>query len=229
MPPSQPTPPPVPPALDFNFYASGLNFGFPPKQEVLVAPRFDGSDPGSTPSHLSQNSPYVPFNPGAMPGFDFMSMAPAATQPPPPPPPAQQSLPESRLGSPGVDQDILGPEEITNPLGALSNMAGLVEAAVERAREEESPGDRPLKRLRFEPIEATPPLGPTITETQHLPPVGPKRRRGKKLHIHAYPDAVTEGYVSEQEGRDLMRMSVFDANEGSRQILLGIIELCALL
>lgn len=47
------------------------------------------------------------------------------------------SLPPSRAGSVGPE-DILAPEEIINPLGAMSNMAGLVEAAVERAKEEQA-------------------------------------------------------------------------------------------
>jgi hypothetical protein len=183
----------------FDLFSLGQNFGFPPKQEVTMPM---GSDPGSTPSHLSQTSPFNPFNPATFHGFDFNGLAPQLP-PPVPPPPEPQSFSASRIGSP-VDKDILAPEDITNPLGALSSMAGLVEAAVDRAREEAGePEGRPMKRLRFSPIE---PSGPLIAETQHLPAGGSKKRRGKKLHIHAYPDAVTEGLVSEQEGREMMRM-----------------------
>lgn len=52
-------------------------------------------------------------------------------------PTRHMSLPPSRAGSMGPP-DIFGPEEIINPLGEMSNMAGLVEAAVERAREEQA-------------------------------------------------------------------------------------------
>lgn len=202
--PSQPMPqviPPAPAPIDFSMFTAGQNFGFPPKQEIML----HGSDPGSTPSHRSHPSPYVPMmmesgilNP-SMPGLpqDFFR------QP-------VMSVPESRLGSPGADQDILGPEEITNPLGALSNMAGLVEAAVERAREEQSSplkldnDVRPVKRARFNPEE---PSGPVIVEEMHTALTsGPKKKRGKRTHIHAYPDAVAEGYLTEQEGRDLMQL-----------------------
>lgn len=103
---------------------------------------------------------------------------------------AYMSLPPSRAVSESPD-DILAPEEIINPLGALSNMAGLVEAAVERAKEEQgSPVD-----LRQRPTQS----GPSITENQ-----GPKKR--KRVHIHAYPDAVGEGLVSDSEGRELVKM-----------------------
>ena len=137
-----------------------------------------------------------------------MPIMPAELQNPQPTLPAI-SIPPSRLGSPGADEDILGPEEITNPLGALDNMAGLVEAAVERAREEQSPlkrpseskDERPVKKTRFSPEH---PSGPIITEAQNLPPT--RKRRSKRTHIHAYPDAVSEGYVSEAEGRELMAM-----------------------
>ena len=210
-PPPPPPPPPLPlHPVDFSLFTSNQNFGFPPKQEILIAPRFDGSEPGSTPSYRSQASPYVPLDAfkhiGGMPGLpvDFLRAAPSVPL---------QSLPPSRLGSPGADQDILAPEEITNPLGALSNMAGLVEAAVERAREEGTPLKRPMeavpdmpyKKARFDHDE---PLGPTITETQNLAPSGSRKGKGKRTHIHAYPDAVSEGYISEDEGKELLQMSV---------------------
>jgi len=205
--PSQPMPPviaPPPAPIDLSMF-TGQNFGFPPKQEILLP--IHGSDPGSTPSYRSQPSPYVPMMnesgriSSSMPALplDFFRQPVV-------------SVPESRLGSPGADQDLLAPEEITNPLGALSNMAGLVEAAVERAREEQlspakrtadvlDPG-RPIKKTRFSPEE---PSGPVIIEDAQIAG-GPKRKRVKRTHIHAYPDAVAEGYLTEQEGRELMQM-----------------------
>ncbi|ADV20422.1 Hypothetical protein CGB_B4500C [Cryptococcus gattii WM276] len=155
-------------------------------------------------------------------------------------PTRHMSLPPSRAGSMGPP-DIFGPEEIINPLGEMSNMAGLVEAAVERAREEQAaqstgkaptPGDPGSgkrgaadmerdqssddkeglsKKTRFAspPPESPPPLGPTVIETQNLPPraivpgLWPIPRR---LHQHAYPDVVTAGYVSEEEGKELMQI-----------------------
>ncbi|OCF71780.1 hypothetical protein I204_07843 [Kwoniella mangroviensis CBS 8886] len=142
------------------------------------------------------------------------------------------SLPPSRAGSMGPE-DILGPEEIINPLGEMSNMAGLVEAAVERAREEQAisgstNGETPMKRsgsdmkrsgsgnedkkatkrARFVPPHPVA-YGPVIYENQNLPPiaVGPGYKAGpKRQHIHAFPDAVTEGLVSEEEGREMLKI-----------------------
>jgi hypothetical protein len=104
----------------------------------------------------------------------------------------------------------------------MSNMAGLVEAAVERAREDaaeavkkENPNGKrpaegentdPVKKSRFSPTE---PSGPTVVETQQLPwKGGPSKgkSRAKRKHIHAYPDAVAEGLVSEEEGREMMAL-----------------------
>jgi len=139
------------------------------------------------------------------------------------------SLPPSRAGSEGPD-DILAPDEIINPLGSMSNMAGLVEAAVERAREERgrasaSPvaakrmsvdssdhamDERGLKKARFSsnPTSGGTPA-PAVVEAQGLPqtlaPSKPKSKR-KKTHTHAYPDCVDEGIVSEEEARELMGM-----------------------
>lgn len=125
------------------------------------------------------------------------------------------SLPPSRGGSVTPD-DILAPEEIINPLGNMTNMAGLVEAAVHRARNErESVGGADLGlgdegasavRRRQSPIV---PHGPVILEAQNLPAQSTKektKKPSKKRHMHAYPDAVEEGFVSEQEGKDLMAM-----------------------
>lgn len=67
-------------------------------------------------------------------------------------------------------------------------------------------GARPSKRSRHSPIL---PSGPVIQELQHLPPQSSKergKREKKKTHIHAYPDIVEEGLISEDEGRELMAM-----------------------
>ncbi|ODO03333.1 hypothetical protein L198_02178 [Cryptococcus wingfieldii CBS 7118] len=112
-------------------------------------------------------------------------------------PTKHMSLPPSRAGSVGPP-DIFGAEEIINPLGEMSNMAGLVEAAVERARQEEaakvagkhkSSDDSSHVKRNAEEIESGPsedtqvpkkyrqdspspstPIGSTIIETQNLPP-----------------------------------------------------------
>ncbi|WVW83043.1 hypothetical protein I302_105060 [Kwoniella bestiolae CBS 10118] len=151
------------------------------------------------------------------------------------------SLPPSRAGSMGPE-DILGPEEIINPLGEMSNMAGLVEAAVERAREEQANsgstnGGTPMKRsgsdmersgsgneekktakrARFVPPHPVA-YGPVIYENQNLPPVpmGPGFKAGpKRQHIHAFPDVVTEGLVSEEEGREMLQIyDTWDSDSG---------------
>lgn len=136
--------------------------------------------------------------------------------------PADMSLPPSRAGSVGAE-DILGPDHITNPLGAMSNMAGLVEAAVERAKDESGEGSKdkgngngkrtgegesegPVKKTRFSP---THPSGPTVVETQQIPwksSTSKGKSKAKRKHIHAYPDAVAEGLVSEEEGREMLAM-----------------------
>ncbi|WVF72211.1 hypothetical protein IAT40_007023 [Kwoniella sp. CBS 6097] len=142
------------------------------------------------------------------------------------------SLPPSRAGSVGPE-DILGPEEIINPLGQMSNMAGLVEAAVERAREEQAKASsqngasplkrsgkdlekittleesvKPAKKARFTSPQP-PATGQIVYENQNLPPraiVPGFKPTPMKPHIHDFPDAVTEGFVSEAEGRDLMNV-----------------------
>jgi hypothetical protein len=100
----------------------------------------------------------------------------------------------------------------------MASMAGLVEAAVERAREERgrtSPiatkrqsldvdatlDDRNSKRARF---SSNP---PAVVEAQGLPQtLAPPRPKSKvkKTHVHAYPDCIDEGIVSDDEGRELM-------------------------
>jgi hypothetical protein len=128
------------------------------------------------------------------------------------------SLPPSRAGSEDRD-DILGPDDIVAPLGAMSNMAGLVEAAVERAREEKARGDAtastPGKRdadeerggIQKKARVSFSSEGPAVVEAQGLPqtlaPAKPKSRV-KKTHVHAYPDVVELGIVTEDEGRELM-------------------------
>jgi hypothetical protein len=123
---------------------------------------------------------------------------PSPHWPLPPPQSHLDSLPPSRAGSAGPT-DILSPEEIINPLGAMSNMAGLVEAAVKRAREEQ-PGEKPIKKTRFSPPH---PAGPAVVETQYL-----AKGDSTRLHVHAWPDAIAEGLVSEEEGRELFQMYV---------------------
>lgn len=161
---------------------------------------------------------------GGMPGADQKRPAPPAPTHSEAWPQASKqslymSLPPSRGGSHTPD-DILAPEEIINPLGAMTNMAGLVEAAVHRARNEGLGGSDfagasdaksadegvSAKRRRH---SATSPHGPVILEAQNLPAQSSKSKQNKAekhRHIHAYPDAVEEGFVSEQEGRELMAM-----------------------
>ena len=134
------------------------------------------------------------------------------------------TLPPSRAVSLGPDE--LDSEGITNPLGAMSSMAGLVEAAVERAREEQakamardrssssrkrSPeqpavGSRGSKKSRIGDHQAT---GHMITENQNLPPVLPGQRgkdKSQQTHTHSFPDAVEEGIVPESEGCELVKL-----------------------
>ncbi len=241
-------------SLPPNPYTSlpvGSNFGFPPRQDMLPPPAPSGHP--SNRSEISGNNRNQP-SPFVIP---FLDSAHSSRSPkwtgrrslPTGPPnsftrPIQtplvgqtgknrhMSLPPSRAGSVGPD-DILAPDEIINPLGAMSNMAGLVEAAVERAREEQlakespdsagmsnkrTPGEstnavdpdgtpsRPVKRARFSP---PPPTGPAVVESQDLPPISGQAKgkaKSKKTHVHAYPDAVAEGYVTEEEGEQLMQM-----------------------
>lgn len=140
------------------------------------------------------------------------------------------SLPPSRAGSEGADGDILAADGIMNPLGTMSNMAGLVEAAVERAREENAQrtqsavakreaeggaeGSPQQKKARFTvspqaSISVGSPSGPVVVEAQGLPQtLAPSKAKAKvkKSHVHAYPDVVDQGYVSEGEARELMAM-----------------------
>ena len=202
-----------------------VNFGFPPRQDI-------GSDTASINSR-NQPSPYnimttsdaarpSPQDISTMEGAFRRPALPASSFPQPSNSNAvDMSLPPSRAGSVGAE-DILGPDHITNPLGAMSNMAGLVEAAVARARDDAAEGSAkekssskrtgdqsdnsgPTKKTRFSPTE---PSGPTVLETQQLPWKGTSKGKGKakRKHIHAYPDAVAEGLVSEEEGRELIAL-----------------------
>lgn len=219
------------------FPPGAINFGFPPRQDVI---RFDGSDASSVNSR-NQPSPYQlmmsggevtrpsPQDQPQMEGAFRRPALPVSNFPPPQPvQPVEISLPPSRAGSVGAE-DILGPEHITNPLGVMSSMAGLVEAAEERARDErggasiatiEGEGSKrkaedgrgdgssaPVKKARFSPTE---PSGPAVLEDQRLPwKPGPSTKgkgKPKRKHIHAYPDAVAEGLVSEEEGRELLSL-----------------------
>lgn len=131
------------------------------------------------------------------------------------------SLPPSRAGS-ETPEDFLAPDDIVGPLGAMSNMAGLVEAAVERAREERSSISSPVGAKRSSLAEgdgSTDDRGtkrarfgsniPAVVEAQGLPqtlaPTKPKSKV-KRTHVHAYPDCVDSGFVSEEEARELMGM-----------------------
>lgn len=201
-----------------------VNFGFPPRQDV-------GSDTASINSR-NQPSPYniLTTSDAARPSPQDLSTMEGAFRRPALPASTlthtqnllanEISLPPSRAGSVGAE-DILGPDHITNPLGAMSNMAGLVEAAVARARDDAAEGSKennsskrgadhsesagPVKKTRFSPTE---PSGPTVLETQQLPWKGTGKGKGKakRKHIHAYPDAVAEGLVSEEEGRELIAL-----------------------
>lgn len=223
------------------FPPGAVNFGFPPRQDVI---RFDGSDASSVNSR-NQPSPYQlmmtgandmtrpsPQDPSQMEGAFRRPAPPVPNFPQPPQSQAVEiSLPPSRAGSVGAE-DILGPEHITNPLGSMSSMAGLVEAAAERARLDEhgsgsnegkvagkrkgeddkagdgsGAGNGPVKKTRFSPTE---PSGPTVVESQNLPwkagPSSKSKSKGKRKHIHAYPDAIAEGLVTEEEGREMMAL-----------------------
>ena len=114
------------------------------------------------------------------------------------------SLPPSRAISEGPE-GLMDSDDISRPLEAMSNMAGLVEAAMERSKEEKPDARRP-KRARF---ASPPPSGPTVVEHPLSPLHSSKRQPDRQvIHIHAYPDAVALGLVSEDEGRSLMQMYV---------------------
>lgn len=200
-------------SFDMQGYNS-FNIGFPPRQDIVTYQ--PASDTASVHSR-NQSSPYninsVGTNSGPSPGTIEQTADAALRQlmhqvanTAPPPPTATQikanlhmSLPPSRAGSATPeDDDILGPEKINAPLESMSNMAGLVEAAVERAREErvnpnvmrQNDAERPAKKARFgdDPVS------------------GNRRMKKKMIHVHAYPDVVDEGIVGEAEAKELMGM-----------------------
>lgn len=122
-------------------------------------------------------------------------------------------MPPSRSGS-EAPEDILGTEGIVNPLGSMSKLA---EAAVERAREEETRSEEdlgitPMKRsLSHEhqtSKKARHGLQRAVVEAQGLPqPVSDTRKpKTKKTHVHSLLDVVDEGIVSEEEARELMNI-----------------------
>lgn len=168
-----------------------------------INPYASASSPYPQPTHRQERKPWQTFS---TPGADSEASR------------RHMSLPPSRAESEDRE-DMLGPDDIVAPLGAMSNMAGLVEAAVERAREEKarvevvaSPAGKRdadeerggiLKKARVSFSSD----GPAVVEAQGLPqtlaPAKPKSRV-KKTHVHAYPDAVELGIVTEEEGRELM-------------------------
>ncbi|BEJ14452.1 hypothetical protein CspHIS471_0402190 [Cutaneotrichosporon sp. HIS471] len=168
-----------------------------------INPYASASTSYSQPIHRAERKPWQAFS---TPGTDIEASR------------RHMSLPPSRAGSEDRE-DMLGPDDIVAPLGAMSSMAGLVEAAVERAREEKAHGEitapTPGKRDAEEErggIQKKSRMsfssdGPAVVEAQGLPqtlaPAKPKSRV-KKTHVHAYPDAVELGIVTEEEGRELM-------------------------
>jgi hypothetical protein len=199
----------------YNNFPSNFNIGFPPQKDIITYQ--PASDTGSVQSR-NMSSPYninsVGTNAGPSPNSIEQSADAALRQlmhqvasTPIVPPTTQtkanlhMSLPPSRAGSATPeDDDILGPEKINAPLESMSNMAGLVEAAVERAREERTNplakrqnevSDRPVKKARFGDD-----------------PVSGKKMKMKTTHVHAYPDVVDEGILGEVEAKELMAMWV---------------------
>ncbi|CAK9787310.1 hypothetical protein CC85DRAFT_272355 [Cutaneotrichosporon oleaginosum] len=168
-----------------------------------INPYVSAGSPYPQPIHRQERKPWQAFS---TPGADSEASR------------RHMSLPPSRAGSEDRD-DMLGPDDIVAPLGAMSNMAGLVEAAVERAREEKARGDpgsssagkrdadeerggvQKKSRVSFSSD------GPAVVEAQGLPQTlaaAKPKSRVKKTHVHAYPDAVELGIVTEEEGRELM-------------------------
>lgn len=198
---------------NFTSFPPGMNVGFPPRQDVITF--YPGSDTASIQSR-NQSSPYN-LNSAGMTGpspisaeqssdaalrqlMSQVNSSPVVPQTVQSKANLHMSLPPSRAGSATPeDDDILGPEKINAPLESMSNMAGLVEAAVERAREERKDTgaaqkqaeneDRPTKKARF---------GDDV--------VSGKKMKMKKTHVHAYPDVIDEGIVGEREARELMAM-----------------------
>ncbi|KAL7424072.1 hypothetical protein Q5752_001657 [Cryptotrichosporon argae] len=202
----------------------------PPPQTLNPSTSLHYSPSGVTPpfhASVSTISPYATQLAGSADAYGSPAHAPKALRPAWPSVPRQEvhmSLPPSRAGS-EAPADILAADEIVNPLGTMSNMAGLAEAAVKLAREREAstsetPDEHgraaqhdgtakrdaageagaPVKRARFNSVPHA------VVESPQSVSTGKGRSRSKKTHVHAYPDAVTEGFVSEEEGRELMRI-----------------------
>jgi hypothetical protein len=132
------------------------------------------------------------------------------------------SLPPSRAGS-ETPEEAINDSVINNPLGSMSSMAVIAEAAVERAREERdndpASGGRKrqasedsaqakeaAKRFKQSFAEADA-VGMSQDVTNEAEANGDgKPKKSKRRHVHAFPDVVFEGLVSEDEGRELMGM-----------------------
>jgi hypothetical protein len=128
------------------------------------------------------------------------------------------SLPPSRGGS-EEPEDVLAIKEISNPLGVMSNMAGLVEEAAQRSKASpkdpklgEGPGAQYEDAVRLSPEQPRATkrarlASPPVTGTQddwHLKDSSSNNRIGRK--IQGDVDPVAAGLITEQEGRELMRV-----------------------
>lgn len=134
------------------------------------------------------------------------------------PPVTYMSLPPSRGGS-EEPEDVLAIKEISNPLGVMSNMAGLVEEAAQRSKASpkdpklgEGPGAQYEDAVRLSPEQPRATkrarlASPPVTGTQddwHLKDSSSNNRIGRK--IQGDVDPVAAGLITEQEGRELMRV-----------------------
>jgi hypothetical protein len=130
------------------------------------------------------------------------------------------SLPPSRGGS-EEPEDVLAIKEISNPLGVMSNMAGLVEEAAQRSKASpkdaklgEGPGAHYEDAVHLSPEQPRAPkrarlASPPVTAIQdawHLKESSGNVSAGRK--IQGDVDPVAAGLITEQEGRELMRVYV---------------------
>jgi hypothetical protein len=145
------------------------------------------------------------------------------------------SLPPSRAGSEGPG-DVLALEEMANPLGVMSNMAGLVEAAVQRGKGQESEAvpargsKRPATGDRHCSGEDAA-LGPAMAKRPRksspaklAASVGHARNKNDGAPV--FVDPVSAGAISEDEGRDLLAMYVstfLDGRVDVSQLLFGLL------
>lgn len=134
------------------------------------------------------------------------------------PPVTYMSLPPSRGGS-EEPEDVLAIKEISNPLGVMSNMAGLVEEAAQRSKASpkdpklgEGPGAQYDDTVRLSPEQtrapkrarlASPPVTATLDDW-HLKESSSNVSVGRK--VQGDVDPVAAGLITEQEGRELMRV-----------------------